>query len=101
MSTKTTEATIAHAGQTFTGTLTGDGGVVVRMGTVAAEITSDSPEIKSTQRLRDAMIAEKSLVKKGGKVVFAEDTLFANLTAAARIVCGTVVSGRAKWKPVG
>ena len=83
-----------------TGTAEGDG-VTVPAGTVVADITSTSPAIEATRRLRDALLAEKVLVKKGKTTSFAKDYTFGSLTLAARVICGTVVNGKAKWKTAG
>ena len=94
-------ATIHHDGERFTGTLTPDGkGVTVKKGTPAAEITSTSPEIEGTRRLRAKLIAEGVLaaLPDDDLVVFTTNHEFKSKTAAARIICGTVVDGRAKWK---
>lgn len=73
-----------------------DDGFVVRQGSTA--VAEHTPAIANYLHLKERLIAEGNLVRKGEVYEFARDTLFSSSSAAAAVIAGSVRNGRDVWK---
>ena len=80
---------IAHGLQT-------DEGFVLKKGSTAAKVDSDSANRKIV-KMKEAMIADGRLLDKGDHLLLAEDILMSSSSFAAVLIAGTARSGPQSW----